>query len=130
MTESPTRRERIVTDLSSINTLVILVAIVLAVSITGATWMSGIEFDAGFLLLLSIGVCIPDVYERYWPGEYTPVGAIAWTIAMGLVTAALFIGSYQLFVASMETISAAVAAYILTTVVQYSSAIGYRRISE
>lgn len=130
MTESPTRRERIVTDLTSTNTLVILVAIVLAVPIAGYTAMSGIEFAGGFLLLLSIGVDVPDVYERYWPVEYTPVGAIAWTIAMGLVTAALFIGLYQLFVIGMETISAAVAVFLLTTVVQYSSAIVYRRIDE
>lgn len=110
MTESPTRRERIVTDLSSINTLVVLVAIVLAMPIAGYTVMSGIgftegiKFAGGFLLLLSIAVEVPNVYERYWPVEYTPAGAIAWTIAMSLVTAVLFIGSYKLFVVSMEAV--------------------------
>lgn len=128
MSEQSSLRERLVADLSSTNTLVILVAIVCAVPIFLAyTAMRGVDFAGGFLLLMSIGVDVPHVYERYWPVEYTGTGAIAWTIAASFVTTVLFIGLYQLFATVMDATIAAVVAFLLMSVVQFGSAIVYRR---
>jgi hypothetical protein len=128
MSEQSTLRDRLVADLSSTNTLVVLVAIVLAVPIAGYTTMRGFQFAGVFLLLTSIGISVPRVYEQYWSVEYRVAGAIGWTIGAGLVTTALFIGSYQLFVAVLNPTNSAVAAFLLTSVVQFGGAIAYQRI--
>jgi uncharacterized membrane protein len=128
MSEQSTLRDRLVADLSSTNTLVILVAIVLAVPIAGYTATRGVVFAGSFLLLASIGITVPYIYERYWSVEYRVAGAIGWTIGAGLVTTALFIGLYQLFVSNLNPTNTAIAAFLLTNVVQFGSAIAYQRI--
>lgn len=79
---------------------------------------------------MSIGVSVPDVYRRYWPIEYPAAGAVVWTIAASLVTAGVFLGSAAVFASNLTATSAAVAAFLLTSVVQFGSGLAYQRLRE
>jgi hypothetical protein len=92
-------------------TPVVLTAI--AVAIPGAylgQHSLGAEFEAGFLLLLALGVGVPTVYER-WPRRYGVLGAVAWALVACAVVAALFGGTYLLLVDSVGEFPATVVAF-------------------
>lgn len=83
--------ERIRAGLVSIQTLVILVAIVVALPTAYLVSSFLDAFESGYFLLILLGVRVPQIYERREPlGDASPMLAVAWTVGACLLVAATF----------------------------------------
>ncbi|WP_353634652.1 hypothetical protein ABSL23_02990 [Halobacterium sp. NMX12-1] len=79
-----------------------------------------------FLLAISF-LTLVFVYDEYWPRTDSAAYAVLWTVGAGLLTAGIFIGVYELaFSLGSGELTRAVA-LLVTTVLQYGSAILYSR---
>jgi hypothetical protein len=97
--------------------LTVSIAILLALS---CTYGFGVVFDpdGSFLLLLTIGVVVPTLYDEYWPPYDRTWKAACWvvvasTVASGTFTSLYWIGS-ELF--GLSSLLASTGAFVLTTV--------------
>jgi hypothetical protein len=84
----------------------------------------------GLLLALNIGVFIPYAYERYWPVAYSSSAAVVWTISSALITAGLFIGTYQLAFGVAPGEYTGGIAFVLTVLIQYGIAALFMRVRQ
>jgi hypothetical protein len=103
-----------------------LVAFVLA-SLGDAHLVALNEWGARFLLSLSL-VDISFTYDDYWPVEYGPVSAAAWTVVVGMVSAGLFLTTFELAGAWFGSAITSIVAFLTTVGVQYGSALLYARL--
>jgi hypothetical protein len=86
----------------------------------------GEAFEVRFLLAISF-LTLVFVYDEYWPRTDSAAYAVLWTVGAGLLTAGIFIGVYELaFSLGSGELTRAVA-LLVTTVLQYGSAILYSR---
>lgn len=128
MSNSPTLRERLAVDLSSTDTVVTAIAVLLAIPLIGYISSQGITFESGFLLIMTVSVNVPSIYGQYWPVEYTVGSAVVWTLLAISATIGIYIGFYQLFASIFGTMLTAVLVFLITSVVQFGTAIIYRRV--
>lgn len=110
-------------ELFSRQSLVILVAIVVAVPVAGALYEYTGDFAAGFLLLVLLGVEVPSTYERRWPIAYeSTVAIVAWTLGACALVAGAFLALYLAASAFLSRPLGAVVAFVLATVAEIAVA--------
>lgn len=132
MTESPSLRERLHTDLTD-NLPVTVTAIGLAlaafvlVSLDSTPLPVSTDFGARFLLSLSL-LDIAFAYDDYWPVAYSPMYAVTWALVFGILTAGLFLSIYEVALPHVGNTVASVAAFVMVASIQFGSAILYARI--
>lgn len=92
MTESSTLVGRLKADLYSRQSVVILVAILVAVPAAMLGMAPSYGFEAGFLLLMLLGVDVPSLYDREWPVAYSSIRVVvAWTLVACLLVGATYL---------------------------------------
>lgn len=116
-------RAELTTDLS-----VSVVSAVLAVVALFAFAQLSEPITGGVFLALNIAVFVPYAYERYWPVAYSGGAAVVWTVSAVLITAGLFIGTYQLGLSGLSGEYAAGIAFVVTVVLQYAIAASFVRV--
>ncbi|MDJ1432746.1 hypothetical protein [Halostagnicola sp. A-GB9-2] len=126
MNESRSLTDRLADDLTA-NLTVSIVAVGIALI---ALLLAPLGESVGnrFLLLCTLGIFIPYAYDEYWPVEYSPVYAVIWTIAAGLVTAGLFIGAFGVSLQLLPDDVAGIVAFSVTVCVQYGVAMIFPRV--
>ncbi|MFC7044824.1 hypothetical protein ACFQH6_04765 [Halobacteriaceae archaeon GCM10025711] len=92
MAEPSTLVDRLKADLYSLQSVVILTAVLVAVP-AAMLWMApSYGFEAGFLLLMLVGVDVPALYDREWPVAYGSAGVVvAWTLVACLLVGVTFV---------------------------------------
>jgi hypothetical protein len=75
-------------------TPVLLAAIVVALPTAYSVqhWLDS-GFEASFLVLMMLGVGVPQLYDR-WPHQYEPPLAVVWALAACAVVTAVFVAVY------------------------------------
>lgn len=116
-------------DLTS-NLSVSVVSVILAVVALFVFAQIDDPTTGGLFLALNIGVFIPYAYERYWPVAYSSSAAVVWTISAALITAGLFIGTYQLALGVVPGEYTGGIAFVLTVLIQYGIAALFMRVRQ
>jgi hypothetical protein len=104
-------RERFWTQRNLTVSLAILLALFL-------TYGFGVVFepDGSFLLLLTIGVVVPTLYDEYWPPYDRTWKALCWIVVASAVASGAFTGLYwigtELF--GLSSLLASTGAFLLT----------------
>ncbi|ESS10325.1 MAG: hypothetical protein A07HR60_02339 [uncultured archaeon A07HR60] len=131
MSESAPLRNRLRADLTD-NQWVTVTAIGLAVaafvlaSLDNSPLLVSADFGAEFLFSLSL-MDMAFVYDDYWPVEYRPMYAVAWTILSGGVTTIAFLSVYGIGLSQVGNTTASIAAFLIAVGLQLGSAIVYAR---
>lgn len=75
-------------------TPVLLAAIVVALPTAYSVqhWLDS-GFETGFLVLMTLGVGVPQLYDR-WSRQYSPLLAVAWALAACAVVTIVFVAAY------------------------------------
>lgn len=94
------------------------------VSLDGSPLPVPPDFGAEFLLSLSL-MDLAFAYDDYWPVEYGPTHAVAWTFAFGVVTVVVFSAVYGLGLSRVGATAASLSAFLAAVGVQLGSAALY-----
>jgi len=129
MSDNQSLGARLKEDLIS-NLSVSVVSVILAVVALFVFAQIGDPTTEGFFLALNIGVFIPYAYEHYWPVAYSSSAAVVWTISAAMITAGLFIGTYQLALGMVPGEYTGGIAFVLTVLIQYGIAALFMRIRQ
>lgn len=129
MSDNQSLGARLKGDLTG-NLSVSVVSVILAVIALFAFAQVGDSTTGGFLLAINIAVFIPYAYESYWFVSYSRGAAMIWTISAVLITAGLFIGTYQLALGIVSGEYTAGIAFIVTVVIQYTVAALFVRVRQ
>lgn len=72
------------------------------------------------IVVLGVGLAIaqflPHIYERYWSSAHSPGYRVGWTVLMGLVTMALFLGVYEVLRPFVSDLYAGIVAIVVAPV--------------
>jgi hypothetical protein len=97
-------------------TLTVSVAILLALC---GTYGFGVVFDpdGSFLLLLTVGVVVPTLYDEYWPPYDRTWKAVCWVVGAAAVASAAFSALYWVGteLVGLSPLLASTAAFLVTT---------------
>jgi hypothetical protein len=129
MSDNQSLGARLKEDLTS-NFSVSVVSVILAVVALFVFAQIDDPTTEGLFLALNIGVFIPYAYERYWPVAYSSSAAVVWTISSALITAGLFIGTYQLALGVVSGEYTGGIAFVLTVLIQYGIAALFIRVRQ
>jgi len=108
-------RERVGTWLRGDEAPVILTAVVFALPAAYAVreLVPGAEFELGFFALMTVGVGVPRIYER-WPVRYHRPVAVAWTLGVGFLVAGELSAIYVGVLTVSSPVVAAIVAFVVT----------------
>jgi len=74
--------------------------------------------DGSFLLLLTVGVVVPTLYDEYWPPYDQASKAVGWIVGVSAVASGAFVSLYwvgtELF--GLSPLLASAGAFLLTTI--------------
>jgi vacuolar-type H+-ATPase subunit I/STV1 len=132
MRESAPLQDRLSADLTD-NQWVTITAVGLAavafvlVSLESSPLPVSADFGAEFLLSLSL-MDLAFAYGDYWPVEYRPRDAVAWTLLFGAVTAVVFLSVYEFGLSHVGHTIASSAAFLIAVGLQFGSAVLYARV--
>lgn len=129
MSDNQSLGVRLKEDLTN-NLSVSVVSVILAVVALFVFTQISDPTTEGVFLALNIGVFIPYAYERSWPVVYSSSAAVVWTISAALITAGLFIGTYQLALGVVPGEYTGGIAFVLTVVIQYGIAALFMRVRQ
>jgi hypothetical protein len=105
-------RERLWTQ----RNLTVSVAIVLALF---CTYGFGVVFDpdGSVLLLLTVGVVVPTLYDEYWPPYDRTWAAVCWIVVASAVASGAFTSLYWIGTGlfGLSSLPASVGAFLVTT---------------
>ena len=96
--------------------LTITTAIIVGLFIT---YVFGVTFDpeGSFLLLLTVGVVVPTLYDEYWPPYGQAWKAVGWIVGASVAASGVFVGLYwvgsSLF--GLSSLLASTGSFLLTT---------------
>lgn len=74
--------------------------------------------DGSFLLLLTVGVVVPTLYDEYWPPYDRAWKAAGWIVCTSAVASAAFVGLYWVGteLVGSPSLLASVGAFLLTAI--------------
>lgn len=74
--------------------------------------------DGSFLLLLTVGVVVPTLYDEYWPPYDRAWKAVGWIVGASAVTSAAFVSLYWVGteLAGLSPLLSSAGSFVLTTV--------------
>lgn len=74
--------------------------------------------DGSFLLLLTVGVVVPTLYDEYWPPYNQASKAVGWIVGVSAVASGAFVSLYWVGTerAGLSPLLASTAAFLLTTI--------------
>jgi hypothetical protein len=132
MDDSPSLRQQLCADLTdgqfvTITAIALAVTTFVLVSLDSAPLFVSTEFNASFLLSMSL-LDMSFAYSDYWPVEYGPPYAVLWTLLFGLVTVLVFFGVYEVELSWTGETTVSIVAFLLAVGAQFGSAALYVRI--
>jgi ABC-type sugar transport system substrate-binding protein len=84
------------------------------------TYGFGVAFspDGSFLLLLTVGVVVPTLYDEYWPPYDQAWKAVGWVVGASAVASGVFVSLYWVGseVVGLSSLAASVGPFLLTTI--------------
>ncbi|WP_380676576.1 hypothetical protein [Salinigranum sp. GCM10025319] len=97
--------------------LTIATAIVVGLLVTSG-FSVAFDPDGSFLLLLTVGVVVPTLYDEYWPQYDQGWKAVGWIVGASVVASGAFVSLYWVGteLAGLSPLLASVGAFVLTTV--------------
>jgi hypothetical protein len=74
--------------------------------------------DGSFLLLLTVGVVVPTLYDEYWSPYDQAWKAVGWIVGVSAVASGAFVSLYWVGseVVRLSPLLASVATFLLTTI--------------